>query len=165
LQDHLRIGAYDIDHPVYCRCKKHRQLQEPKQGLSERSVSPSPHWPSFRPHGWVWAPKFPGCLLGLSSDTPHRGRLARHHVHHSFWLFLLCKNVIRTKEHGVYTYQRCMQFYFKNQIGYNLEVYVDEIMIKSWKSCSLISDLEETFNNLQWFNIKLNSEKCTIGIP
>jgi hypothetical protein len=22
LQDHLRIGAYNIDHPVYCRCKK-----------------------------------------------------------------------------------------------------------------------------------------------
>jgi hypothetical protein len=25
--------------------------------------------------------------------------------------------------------------------------------------------LEETFNNLQWFNIKLNPEKCTFRVP
>jgi hypothetical protein len=38
-------------------------------------------------------------------------------------------------------------------------------MIKSRKSYSLISNLEETFNNLRRFNIKLNSEKCTFGVP
>jgi hypothetical protein len=41
-----------------------------------------------------------------------------------------------------------MQFCFKEQIGRNLEVYVDDIMTKSRKSDRLISDLEETFNNL-----------------
>jgi hypothetical protein len=25
-QDHLRIGIHDLDHPISCRCKKHRQL-------------------------------------------------------------------------------------------------------------------------------------------
>jgi hypothetical protein len=25
-QDHLRIGTHDLDHPVSCQCKKHRQL-------------------------------------------------------------------------------------------------------------------------------------------
>jgi hypothetical protein len=29
------------------------------------------------------------------------------------------------------TYQRCMQFCFKEQIGRNLEVYIDDIVIKS----------------------------------
>jgi hypothetical protein len=38
-------------------------------------------------------------------------------------------------------------------------------MIKSQNSDSLISDLEETFNNLWWFNIKLNPEKCTFRDP
>jgi hypothetical protein len=32
-------------------------------------------------------------------------------------------------------------------------------------SCSLITDLEETFNNLYRFNIKLNLKKCTFGVP
>jgi hypothetical protein len=33
------------------------------------------------------------------------------------------------------------------------------------KSYSLISNLEKTFNNLRWFNIKLNPKKCTFGVP
>jgi hypothetical protein len=41
-----------------------------------------------------------------------------------------------------------MQFCFKGEIGCNLEVYVDDIVIKSQKSGNLISNLEETFNNL-----------------
>jgi hypothetical protein len=52
-----------------------------------------------------------------------------------------------------------MQFCFKGQIGHNLEVYVDDIIVKCQKSGSLISDLEETFNNLRQFNIKLKPKK------
>jgi hypothetical protein len=63
------------------------------------------------------------------------------------------------------TYQRCMQFCLKEQICRNLEVYVDDIVTKSQKSDNLISNLEETFNNLRRFNIKLNPEKCTFGVP
>jgi hypothetical protein len=54
----------------------------------------------------------------------------------------------RLKKVGA-TYQWCMQFCFNGQIGCNLEVYVDDIVKKSQKSGSLISDLEETFNNLR----------------
>jgi hypothetical protein len=63
------------------------------------------------------------------------------------------------------TYQRCMQFYFKGQIGRNLEVYLDDIIMKSWQSNTLITDLEETFNNVKCYNIELNPEKCTFGVP
>jgi hypothetical protein len=58
-----------------------------------------------------------------------------------------------------------MQFCFKGQIGCNLQVYIDDIVIKSQRSSSLIVDLEETFNNLKRFNIKLNLEKCTFRVP
>jgi hypothetical protein len=58
-----------------------------------------------------------------------------------------------------------MQFYFKGQIGRNLEVYVDDIIVKYRKSSNLIADLEESFNNLRQFNIKLNSKKCTFEVP
>ena len=63
------------------------------------------------------------------------------------------------------TYQWCMQSCFKEQIGCNLEVYVDDIVVKMRSSASLVSDLEETFDTLRRFNIKLNPEKCTFGVP
>jgi hypothetical protein len=63
------------------------------------------------------------------------------------------------------TYQQCMQFCFKGQIGCNLEVYVNDIIVKSQKSNILIVGLEEEFNNLRRFNIMLNPEKCTFRVP
>jgi hypothetical protein len=46
------------------------------------------------------------------------------------------------------TYQRCMLRCFTDQIGRNIEVYVDDIVIKTKKSDDFIADLEETFSNL-----------------
>jgi hypothetical protein len=58
-----------------------------------------------------------------------------------------------------------MRSYFKEQTGHNLEVYVNNIVVKSRQSNSLIADLEETFANLRRFNIRLNPKKCTFGVP
>jgi hypothetical protein len=63
------------------------------------------------------------------------------------------------------TYQWCMQFYFKEQIRCNLGVYVNDIIVKTKQGDSLILDLEETITNLRHFNIRLNPEKCTFGVP
>jgi hypothetical protein len=53
----------------------------------------------------------------------------------------------RLKNTGA-TYQRCMQACLKEQIGRNVEVYVDDIIIKSTKADRLLDDLRETFTNL-----------------
>jgi hypothetical protein len=58
-----------------------------------------------------------------------------------------------------------MQSYFKEQIGRNLDVYINDIIVKTRHGDSLILDLEETFTNLRHFNITLNPKKCTFGIP
>jgi hypothetical protein len=63
------------------------------------------------------------------------------------------------------TYQRCMQACLKEQIGRNIEVYVDDIVIKTAKADSLLDDLRETFANLDRYNIKLNPKKCSFGVP
>jgi hypothetical protein len=63
------------------------------------------------------------------------------------------------------TYQRCMQACLKEQIGRNVEVYVDDIVIKSTKTDSLLDDLWETFANLDRYSIKLNQKKCSFGEP
>jgi hypothetical protein len=63
------------------------------------------------------------------------------------------------------TYQRCMQACLKQQIGRNVEVYIDDIVIKSAKLDSLLDDLCETFANLDRYSIKLNPKKFSFGVP
>jgi hypothetical protein len=63
------------------------------------------------------------------------------------------------------TYQRCMQACLKEQIGRNVEVYVNDIVIKSAKADNLLNDLRETFANLDRYSIKLNPKKCSFGVP
>jgi hypothetical protein len=63
------------------------------------------------------------------------------------------------------TYQRCMQACLKEQIGRNVKVYVDDIVIKSTKPDSLLDDLQETFANLDRYSIKLNQKKCSFREP
>jgi hypothetical protein len=72
--------------------------------------------------------------------------------------------LFRLKNVGA-TYQWCMQSCFDGQIGHNLEVYIDDIIVKTRQDSSLIANLEETFTNLRRFNIRLNPEKCTFGVP
>jgi hypothetical protein len=46
------------------------------------------------------------------------------------------------------TYQWCMQACLKDQIGRNIEVYVDDIVVKTNKVDSSLDDLRETFKTL-----------------
>jgi hypothetical protein len=62
------------------------------------------------------------------------------------------------------TYQRMMQNCLGSQIGRNIQVYIDDVVITTWKEESLISDLAETFNNLNRYKLKLNPTKCSFGV-
>jgi hypothetical protein len=63
------------------------------------------------------------------------------------------------------TYQRCMQKCLHDQIDKNVQVYVNDVVIKTKESMTLIDDLRETFANLRRFWMKLNPAKCTFGVP
>ncbi|KAK1627581.1 hypothetical protein QYE76_001896 [Lolium multiflorum] len=63
------------------------------------------------------------------------------------------------------TYQRCMQKCLFDQIGKNVQVYVDDIVIKTKVKNTLIDDIRQTFDNLRRFRMKLNPAKCTFGVP
>ncbi|GJY03879.1 reverse transcriptase domain-containing protein [Tanacetum coccineum] len=62
------------------------------------------------------------------------------------------------------TYQRLVDKAFHKQIGKNLEVYVDGLVIKSRAEDEIVRDIEETFKTLREINMKLNPKKCTFGI-
>nr|GEZ08287.1 reverse transcriptase domain-containing protein [Tanacetum cinerariifolium] len=51
-----------------------------------------------------------------------------------------------------------------SSIGRNLEVYVDDLVIKSRMEDEIVRDLEETFKTLREINMKLNPEKCASGV-
>ncbi|KAK1695554.1 hypothetical protein QYE76_012251 [Lolium multiflorum] len=63
------------------------------------------------------------------------------------------------------TYQRMMQKCLATQIGKNVQVYIDDVVITSKKWSTLIEDLKETFDNLDKFCLKLNPTKCSFGVP
>jgi hypothetical protein len=62
------------------------------------------------------------------------------------------------------TYQRMMQNCLGSQIGRNIQVYIDHVVITTRKEESLISDLWETFDNLDRYKLKLNPTKCSFGV-
>ncbi|GKV41028.1 hypothetical protein SLEP1_g48609 [Rubroshorea leprosula] len=62
------------------------------------------------------------------------------------------------------TYQQMVTIVFRAQIGRNLEVYVDDIVVKSLKADDHLTDLEETFNNLRKNRMRLNPAKCIFGV-
>jgi hypothetical protein len=42
---------------------------------------------------------------------------------------------------------------------------VDDVVVKTKQSGTLLDDLKETFANLRRYRMKLNPEKCTFGVP
>ncbi|KAK1662943.1 hypothetical protein QYE76_051102 [Lolium multiflorum] len=79
---------------------------------------------------------------------------------------VFCYNVMTfgLKNAGA-TYQRCMQACLGEQIGRNIEVYIDDIVVKTKNATTLIDDLWETFDNLDKYKIKLNPKKYFFGVP
>ncbi|GJX97849.1 reverse transcriptase domain-containing protein [Tanacetum coccineum] len=62
------------------------------------------------------------------------------------------------------TYQRLMDQTFSGQLGRNIDIYVDDMVIKNRSEGCFISDILETFEMLIRTNMNLNLNKCTFGV-
>nr|GEX91625.1 reverse transcriptase domain-containing protein [Tanacetum cinerariifolium] len=62
------------------------------------------------------------------------------------------------------TYQRLMDKAFESQVRQNIEVYVDDLVVKSYTEAEMMRDIEETFRTLRKVNMKLNPKKCSFGL-
>ncbi|GKC66896.1 reverse transcriptase domain-containing protein [Tanacetum coccineum] len=63
------------------------------------------------------------------------------------------------------TYQRLVDKVFNDQIGRNLEAYVDDMVIKSTsEEEDMLADINETFQRFRSINMKLNQKKCSFGV-
>ena len=62
------------------------------------------------------------------------------------------------------TYQRLVNHMFSHQIGRNVEVYVNDMLVKSKDEGNHLDDLKETFSTLRKYNMKLNPAKCVFVV-
>nr|GEU72493.1 reverse transcriptase domain-containing protein [Tanacetum cinerariifolium] len=62
------------------------------------------------------------------------------------------------------TYQRLVDNVFHDQIGRNLEAYVDDMVIKSTSKKEMLADIMENFEKFRSINMKLNPKKCSFGV-
>jgi hypothetical protein len=58
-----------------------------------------------------------------------------------------------------------MQHVFGDHIGRTVEVYLDDIVVKTRKADDLVSDMCIAFDYLRANGVKLNPEKCVFGVP
>ncbi|XP_070054955.1 uncharacterized protein [Nicotiana tomentosiformis] len=72
------------------------------------------------------------------------------------------ENMAFTTPWGTYCY-RVVPFVLKN--AGEIEVYVDEVIIKSRTHEDHVRDLRKFFEHLRSYNLKLNPAKCAFGVP
>ncbi|KAM1774557.1 hypothetical protein ACFX12_043913 [Malus domestica] len=62
------------------------------------------------------------------------------------------------------TYQKLVNSMFAEQIGKSMEVYVDDMLVKSKHADQHITNLYETFTILKRYRMRLNPNKCVFGV-
>ncbi|CAL9010719.1 unnamed protein product, partial [Prunus brigantina] len=78
---------------------------------------------------------------------------------------LYCYNVMPfgLKNAGA-TYQRLVNQIFADLIGTSMEVYVDDMLVKSRTANDHLRNLSLMFDKLKQYNMRLNPSKCTFGV-
>ena len=62
------------------------------------------------------------------------------------------------------TYQRMMTKMFESQLGKNIEVYIDDMVVKSKVVSEHVGDLRDIFKILRKHKLCLNASKCSFGM-
>ena len=62
------------------------------------------------------------------------------------------------------TYQRMMTRIVEPQLGKNIEVYINDMVVKSKVESEHVNDLENIFEILRKHKLCLNASKCTFGV-
>ena len=62
------------------------------------------------------------------------------------------------------TYQRMMTRMFEPQLGKSIEIYMDDMVVKSKLESEHINDLSNIFEILRRHKLQLNAFKCSFGV-
>ena len=61
-------------------------------------------------------------------------------------------------------YQRMMMKMFESLLGKNMEIYIDDMVVKSKKVSEHLEDLQVVFEILRIHKLRLNASKCSFGV-
>ena len=62
------------------------------------------------------------------------------------------------------TNQRMMMRMFEPQLGKNIEVYINDMVVKSKVASEHVGDLGNIFEILRKYKLRLNTSKCSFGV-
>ena len=62
------------------------------------------------------------------------------------------------------TYQRMMTRMFESLLGKNIEIYIDDMVVKSKMVSEHLGDLQIVFEILRSYKLRLNASKCSFGV-
>ena len=62
------------------------------------------------------------------------------------------------------TYQRMMMRMFESQLGKNIEIYIDDMVVKSKRVSEHLGDLGAIFKIFRTYKLRLNASKCLFGV-
>ena len=62
------------------------------------------------------------------------------------------------------TYQRIMTRMFELQLGKNIEIYIDDMVVKSKMVSKHLGDHRAIFEILRKYKLRLNASKCSFGV-
>ena len=62
------------------------------------------------------------------------------------------------------TYQPLVNKMFADMLGKTMEVYIDDMLVKSLVADDHINHLKQSFDILRKYNMKLNPTKCSFGV-
>ena len=78
---------------------------------------------------------------------------------------LFCYNVMPFGlKNAKATYQRLVTKMFRPLLGKTMEVYIDDMLVKSKARLDHVTHLQETFELLGAYDMKLNPSKCAFGV-
>jgi hypothetical protein len=62
------------------------------------------------------------------------------------------------------TYQRAMNYIYHDLIGKLLEIYINDVVVKSTLAGGHLEDLRQGFEQTRRFGLKMNPKKCAFGV-
>jgi hypothetical protein len=62
------------------------------------------------------------------------------------------------------TYQRAMNYIYYDLIGKLVEIYIDDVVVKSTSTGGHLEDLRQVFERTRRFGLKMNPKKCAFGV-
>jgi hypothetical protein len=62
------------------------------------------------------------------------------------------------------TYQRAINLIFHDLLGIILEIYIDDVIVKSDNMDSHLTDLRLPLERMRWYGLKMNPLKCAFGV-